>query len=84
MVKGFAALMVLLLSAMTLAALHAQRYDHEGRRAQLETFSGLTTLPGVSLSRAYYEVSPYAYGTHSLNSYVELPPIDSMDYVYAR
>ena len=83
-IRSFAVLFALLLAAFAMIALHFRSFDHGWRKAQIQAVSELTGLPGLAFSKAYFETRRTAYGAPALNSYVELPVIDRMDYLYAR
>jgi hypothetical protein len=82
--RSFALLSVLFLALFLMIALHYRSFDHGRHTAKIERFSQLTGLPGLAFSKAYFETRRTAYGAPALNSYVELPMIDRMDYLYAQ
>jgi hypothetical protein len=56
-------------------------FEHTG---DIEQFSTVTGLPGISLSVLYYEPEVRLYKDFSGVIYPDMKPISYMDFVYAR
>lgn len=82
--RAFVALCALLSIGLAAVAAHLSGYDHTGRTAQIQNLAALTRMPGVTLSVHANEEHFRACENAALNAYVEMPPLDTMDYLYAR
>lgn len=67
---------------MTIITTHV--LNDKTKSKQLQIFSKITTLPGISLSTSYWEPRLRAYQDHKIELSPALMKINYMDFTYAK
>jgi len=83
-IKSFLALVLLYLFMFGLIATDLFFYPAKEHRSKLSAFSKQVTLPFRSTASTYLQTSLYVYEQNSLSAYPQMPPIDPLDFVYAK
>jgi len=76
--------MVLLILVSGGATVHYWLFDSDSVDDALSSIVGVTHMAELSLSSSYYEPRVATMHTPTQISYPEMPPIDRMDFVYAK
>ncbi len=56
----------------------------KNKTSDIQAFSALTTLPGFALSVEYFEPRNRFYADEKERLFVNMRPINTMDFIYAK
>jgi hypothetical protein len=82
MLKPFYTASVLLMLLVMAVIIHANSFEEDAHRSQLQHIAQLSHLHVISFSTSEYEPRMRLYNEATNISYPELLPIDTMSYVY--